>query len=165
MSDTNFFQFTTQTIQEKEFKFFELRGKKAILVVNTASKCGFTPQYEDLQEIYGRYKDKGLEILAFPSNDFGGQEPGSHTEIAEFCSSKGVTFPLMAKSSVSGASKNPIFDYLVKNSPESELGEVKWNFEKFLVDGEGRVKARFRSAVKPTAEPIVQAIETLLANQ
>lgn len=132
-----------KSIGGKEFKSDQLTDK-VVLVVNTASKCGYTPQFKDLQSLYQKYQDKGLVILGFPSDDFN-QDPGSDKEIAKFCElNYGVKFPLMAKGSVTGDKAQPLFRQLTKVSPEK--GEVQWNFEKFLVSRKGKVVARFRSA-------------------
>ncbi len=124
---------------------------QAMLIVNTASKCGFTPQYEGLEELYSQYKDKGLVILGFPCNQFGRQEPGSESEIQEFCQlNYGVSFPMFAKVDVNGANADPIFQYL-KRAKKGLLGseKIKWNFTKFLVIREGEVVGRFAPTVKP----------------
>jgi glutathione peroxidase len=136
---------------------------KVVLLVNVASKCGFTPQYTALEAIYNKYKDKGLVIVGVPSNDFGGQEPGSAEEIVTFCKSKyDVTFPLMAKIHVVGAEKHPL--YAALTGPDSAFpGEVKWNFQKFLIGRDGVLVGRFMSQVKPDSTEITQAIETALA--
>lgn len=136
-----------------------------LLIVNTASHCGYTPQYEGLQVLYQKYKKSGFEILAFPSNDFGAQEPGTSKEIKNFCETKyKVSFPLFEKNSVSGTSIQPLFDWLIRHEPEAgkNASEVKWNFEKFLISRDGKVLARFRSSVKPEDESVTRAIETAL---
>lgn len=133
---------------------------KVLLVVNVASRCGYTPQYEGLQQLYTTYKARGLEVLGFPSNDFGGQEPGSDAEIKGFCSSKfGVTFPMFSKVPVTGPSKSPVYDYLTRSSGGSE---VAWNFEKFLVDKSGKVVSRYPSRVAPSDAALTTAIEQAL---
>jgi len=136
---------------------------KVLLIVNVASKCGFTPQYAGLEKLYRRYKDKGLQVLGFPANDFMGQEPGTEEEIVKFCRAKyDVTFPLYAKSHVVGQEKSSLYQYLTgENSPFK--GEVRWNFEKFLISRDGLIIGRFRSATKPESERMVQAIEKELA--
>jgi len=133
---------------------------KAILVVNTASRCGYTPQYDGLEKLSQTYGDRGLVVLGFPSNDFGGQEPGTNSEIKQFCSTKKVTFPLFEKASVSGTGTQPLYQWLLKNSPTS--GEVSWNFEKFLVSKQGTVLARYKSGVKPESKELIEAIEAAL---
>ncbi len=132
---------------------------KVLLIVNVASNCGYTPQYEALQSLYVKYKEKGFEVLGFPCNDFGAQEPGTNKEIREFCSiNYGVTFPLFNKIKITGKDKSQLFERLI-NSPAIENGEVKWNFEKFLISKEGKVVKRFRSAVKPLSEEVIKAVE------
>lgn len=135
---------------------------KVLLIVNVASFCGYTPQYEGLEEIYQTYKDKGFEILAFPCNQFGQQEPGTNEEIKEFCSTKySVTFKLFDKIEVNGENRSPLFERLT-NCSAAEQGDVKWNFEKFLIAKDGTIVKRFRSKVEPTSEKITSAIETEL---
>ena len=137
----------------------EFKGK-VVLVVNTASQCGYTAQYADLQKLYEKYKDQGFVVLGFPSNDFGQQEPGSEADIQRFCSSKfGVTFPLFAKTKVLGADKSPVYAFLTKSTGG---GEVGWNFEKFLVGKNGLVIERFSSNVKPLSEHLTAAIDKAL---
>jgi glutathione peroxidase len=132
---------------------------RVLLVVNTASECGFTPQYEPLQAVHAKYKDRGFSVLAFPSNDFGEQEPGSAKEIAAFCTSKyGVTFPLFEKVKTKGDGQSPIYKVLA-----DAKGPPKWNFHKYLVDKTGRVVAAWPSSVKPDSREITEAIEGQLA--
>jgi glutathione peroxidase len=132
---------------------------KVILVVNTASFCGFTSQYEGLEKIYAKYKDKGFVVLGFPSNDFGQQEPGSNKEIADFCKNTyDVKFPMFAKSSVSGNSPNPLFKILIAKTGTTP----KWNFYKYLIDRKGNVVDSFGSVTKPTSNSITDQIEKLL---
>ncbi len=134
---------------------------KVVLIVNTASRCGFTSQYIGLEELYLRYKDRGFVVLAFPANNFMGQEPGSNEEIKSFCELKfKTTFPLFAKTSVKGADMNPLFKYLTEDS--AFKGPVTWNFNKFLVDGSGQVIARYDSRVEPLDPELVAAIEKAL---
>lgn len=136
---------------------------KALLVVNTASECGYTPQYEDLQTVYAKYKDQGLEVLAFPSNDYGKQEPGNAEEIRKFLDDQyGVQFPVFEKSIVKGDDKIPLYKSLTENSGDGIEGEVKWNFTKFLVDPEGNVIKRFEPKVSPTDPELLAAIEQVL---
>jgi glutathione peroxidase len=136
---------------------------KVLLIVNVASKCGYTPQYDGLQNIYSKYKDQGFEVLAFPCNDFGGQEPGTNQEIQEFCTTNfGVEFPLFDKVKVLGDEKSDLYE-LLTNSPAVENGDVKWNFEKFLVSKTGEVISRFKSNVQPESEELTTAIENALA--
>ena len=152
------------TVTTNRGEMLDLKDKlgKVLLVVNTASKCGFTPQYEGLEALYQRYKDRGFEVLGFPCNQFGAQEPGSNEEIARFCSVNfGVTFPLMAKIEVNGPDASPLFDWL-KREAKGVLGTsaIKWNFTKFLIDREGRVVRRY--APTDTPERIARDIEALL---
>ena len=127
----------------------EYKGK-VILIVNTASKCGFTPQFEGLEKLYKKYESKGVVILGFPCNQFLRQDPGSNEDILSFCQlNYGVTFPMLAKLKVKGKDIHPLFDYLVTNSPVRPLKKVKWNFEKFLVSQDGEIVNRFGSNVKP----------------
>jgi glutathione peroxidase len=137
---------------------------EAVLIVNVASKCGFTPQYAALEEIHRRYKGQGFSVLGVPCNQFGGQEPGSPTEIASFCSTTyGVTFPLTEKVDVNGPDRHPLYVELTAMADrEGEAGDVKWNFEKFLVSPDGEVVARFRSEVTPDAPELLSAIESVL---
>ena len=138
------------------------RGRP-MLIVNTASKCGFTKQYDTLQKLYETYGDRGLAIIGFPSNDFGNQEPGTEEEIAAFCRlNYGVTFPMMAKVHTKGAGQAPIYRTLTEETADGIRGEIKWNFTKFLVDAEGRVVARFEPAVDPMSDEVMSRIEELL---
>ncbi len=142
----------------KDVKLSSYEGK-VLLIVNVASRCGFTPQYKALEAIYEKYKDKGFEILAFPCNDFGGQEPGTNAEIKQFCETKyNVTFKLFDKIKVLGKDKAPLYAFLT-NNPAVEKGDIKWNFEKFLIDRKGNVVDRFRSAVTPDSKELTSAIE------
>ncbi|MEU6249583.1 glutathione peroxidase [Glycomyces sp. NPDC047010] len=139
-----------------------------VLIVNTASKCGLTPQYEGLQAAYEEYRDRGFTVLGFPANDFMGQEPGTDEEIAEFCSVRyAVTFPLMAKISVAGETRHPLYTELIARRPVIEGkadadAEVQWNFEKFLIDRNGEVAARFAPTVAPDDPALRKAIEAEL---
>jgi glutathione peroxidase len=136
---------------------------KVLLIVNTASRCGFTPQYKGLEELYQRYRDMGFVVLAFPANDFMGQEPGTDQEIKNFCELKyNITFPLFARSSVKGAEISPLFRYLTEGS--NFPGPVTWNFNKFLVDRNGQVAARFDSRVTPLSEELELAIKKELSH-
>jgi glutathione peroxidase len=138
---------------------------KVVLAVNVASKCGFTPQYAGLQRLYDKYSGRGFTVLGFPSNQFMGQEPGSAEQIAEFCSLKyGVTFPLYTKLDVKGSKQHPLYEILSASSDDGgKAGDVKWNFEKFLVGKDGKVVRRFRSRTTPEDPAVVGAIEDLLA--
>ncbi|MCC6652036.1 MAG: glutathione peroxidase [Candidatus Eisenbacteria bacterium] len=137
---------------------------KVLLVVNTASRCGFTPQYEGLEALYQKYRAQGFEVLAFPANDFLSQEPGTDEEIEEFCSTRfGTKFPLFSKIHVKGGKIAPLYSWLTKDS--AFPGDVEWNFTKFLIGPDGKVVARFPSKVKPLAPEITGQIETLLASR
>ena len=134
---------------------------KVMLLVNTASMCGNTPQYEGLQTLYEQYREQGLEILAFPANNFGKQEPGTNTEIKSFCYTKyALKFPLFSKISVKGEDMHPLYHYLTTQSPFP--GEIEWNFQKFLVNRQGEVIARYRPGLKPLSPQVVQDIERAL---
>lgn len=138
---------------------------KVLLIVNVASRCGYTPQYTGLEALQEKYKDKGFAVLGFPCNQFGGQEPGTNEEIKQFCSSKyQVTFPLYDKIEVNGANRHPLYTELAgKDSPYP--GDIKWNFSKFLISRDGKILKRFESKVKPDSEELVQAIEKALAEK
>lgn len=134
-----------------------------ILIVNTASRCGFARQYDDLESLWQRYRDRGLLVVGFPSNDFRGQEPLNDTEIQNTCRiNHGVTFPLYPKAPVTGPNKQPVFTFLTEHGPTELRGNVKWNFEKFLIDREGYLIGRWRSYVSPNASAIRKAIERAL---
>jgi glutathione peroxidase len=135
---------------------------KTVLLVNVASKCGYTPQYEALEAVYLKYKDRGFTVVGVPCNDFGAQEPGSNKEIKEFCSSKySVTFPLMDKVHVKGPAQHPLYAYLT-GKDATFPGDIKWNFGKFLIGPDGKVLKRWDSAVKPDSKEITDAIEAAL---
>jgi len=156
------FDFVCQTTAGKDKPLSDYQDK-VLLVVNTASKCGFTPQFEGLETLYEKYKDRGLEILGFPCNQFGKQDPGSNDEITEFCQlNYGVSFPMFGKIDVNGGDADPLYQHLKKEAPGA-LGTkaIKWNFTKFLVDGSGKVLKRYSSATKP--KDIAKDIEKLLA--
>ncbi len=151
-----------KTLRGKETSLSEYKGK-VLLIVNTASKCGLTPQYAGLEKLYLTYKDRGLVVLGFPSNDFLAQEPGSAEQIEEFCQiNYGVSFPLYAKNPVKGADKQPLYQLLTQAKAEGPAGEISWNFEKFLVDREGRVKIRFSPKTSPEDKAVIEALESLL---
>lgn len=153
--------FKVKDIDGKEVDLSIYEGK-VVLIVNVASKCGYTKQYDGLEAIYNKYKDQGLVILGFPCNDFGGQEPGTNDEIKEFCSTKfSVTFPMMDKVSVLGDNKTPLFAYLTDNSVTGTK-DIKWNFEKFLINKKGEIVERFVSKDEPEGEKVTKAIEALL---
>ena len=150
-----------KTIDGEDVSLATYRGK-ALLIVNTASECGFTPQYEGLETLYEKYKDRGLVVLGFPCNDFGAQEPGSSTDIKAFCSGKyHVSFPLFEKVRAKG-DKSPIYKTLTEEVDPSLRGEIKWNFTKFLVDTQGHVVARFEPGVKPMDAQVTEQVERVL---
>lgn len=150
--------FTVHSISGGKIDFSDFKGKK-ILVVNTASECGYTPQYAGLQDLYEKYKNQ-LVIVGFPANNFGGQEPGSNKEIENFCEKNyGVTFPMAAKISVKGEDIAPIFHWLTHKEDNKVMdAEIKWNFTKFLLDENGRLLAKFDSSVEPLSEELLEAI-------
>lgn len=153
---------TVKLLDGGEKSLADYRGK-ALLVVNTASECGHTPQYAGLQQVYGTYKDQGLEVLAFPSNDFGGQEPGTPEQIREFVDSKySVEFEMFDKVVIKGDEKSPLYETLTEATADGIKGEVEWNFTKFLVDPQGRVVQRFDSETQPTDPSVIAAIERVL---
>jgi glutathione peroxidase len=141
----------------------EIKGK-ATLIVNVASRCGLTPQYETLEAIHENYKDRGFTVLGVPCNQFGQQEPGTPEQIATFCSETyGVTFPMTEKVDVNGPERHPLYQQLTAiPDDEGEAGDIQWNFEKFLVSPEGQVVARFRPAVTPDSKEVISAIESVL---
>jgi glutathione peroxidase len=155
--------FTMKDIDGKDVSLSQYRGK-VLLLVNVASKCGLTPQYEGLQKLYLKYKDRGLIVLGFPANNFMGQEPGTNEEIKSFCSLKyNVSFPMFSKISVKGDDINPLFKFLTDKGTNPEFGgDIRWNFNKFLVDKNGKVVARFEPMVKPDNEQMIQTIEKAL---
>ncbi|WP_299821143.1 glutathione peroxidase [uncultured Pontibacter sp.] len=155
-STSSFYTFKMETLEGKEVDFSQYKGKK-VLLVNTASECGFTPQYEDLQKLNEQHGDK-VVILGFPANNFGGQEPGSNEEIASFCQKNyGVSFQMFDKISVAGEDKHPLYTWLTDNAPNHE--EPNWNFCKYLVNENGEVVAFYPSKVKPMGEEILAAIQ------
>lgn len=180
MSD--FFGFDVQTIRNEPTTLADWRGQ-VLLIVNTASKCGLTPQYAGLEALHARFKDRGFSVLGFPANDFAGQEPGTNDEIAAFCeTSFGVSFPLFGKVAVTGAARHPLYTALTTAAPEAtsvsgedfraklkgygitptEAPEVLWNFEKFLVGRDGKIIARFAPDTAPDAPAVIAAIEAAL---
>ena len=149
---------TVLDINNKQVKLSDYHGK-VLMIVNVASECGYTKQYAGLQKVYEKYNPQGFEILAFPCNDFGGQEPGTNEQIQNFCSSKfGVTFKLFDKIKVLGEDKSPLYERLTNNSV-TEKGDVKWNFEKFIISKEGKIVNRFRTKIEPTSDEVITAIE------
>ena len=161
---SSIYEFKMKRLDGSEQSFADYRGK-VLMFVNVASFCGNTPQYTGLEEIYKRYHAKGLEILGFPANNFGAQEPGTDKEIAEFCGTNyGVTFPLFSKISVKGRNIHPIYTVLT-SSPKPIGGDVTWNFQKFLVDRQGNVTAKFNPSTSPGDKSLVSEIEELLKQQ
>ena len=162
-SMNSIYEFSIEDIDSRHVSMASYEGK-VLLIVNTASKCGFTPQYEGLQKLYETYKDQGLEILGFPSNDFMGQEPGSEEEIKAFCSlNYNVSFPMFSKLSVKGKNIHPLYDYLTSKKTNPEFsGKISWNFNKFLIDREGNIIGRFSSKIKPEDPRVIEAIEKAL---
>jgi glutathione peroxidase len=159
--------FHVKDIEGKDVDLAGYKGK-VLLIVNTASQCGLTPQYKDLEALYEKYKGQGFEVLAFPANEFGKQEPGSNEEIKEFCSTKyNVSFPLFSKVVVKGPGIDPLFDFLTSESTNPKYaGTIKWNFNKFLVNKKGEVIARFEPKKDPHwTEPVATAIEKALAEK
>jgi glutathione peroxidase len=158
--------FKMKSLAGKEVDLSKYQGK-VVLIVNVASKCGFTPQYKGLQELHKKYATQGLAILGFPANDFGQQEPGSEQEIGEFCQKNyGVEFDMFSKISVKGPQQSNLYRQLTSEKTDPKFaGEVKWNFEKFLIGRDGEIVARFRSKVAPNSEEMVKAIEAELAKK
>ena len=155
-------EITVKDINLNNVKLSDYKGK-VLLIVNVASKCGFTSQYADLQKIYEKYKDQGFEVLGFPCNDFGGQEPRTNEEIKNFCSlNYGVTFPMFDKVHVKGEGKSSLFEVLT-NNPVTGKSSIKWNFEKFVINKESHVVDRFRTAKKPDSKKIISVIEQELS--
>ena len=152
----NVFSYKALSLDGKKVLLSAYKGK-ALLIVNTASRCGFTPQYRSLETLYEKYKDRGFEVLAFPANNFRGQEPGSNEEIRDFC------FPLFSKISVAGSDIHPLYAYLTTHSGFN--GPITWNFNKFLVDQEGKVVNRFDSSVDPLDPSLTSALEALLSEK
>jgi len=157
------YDFTMNSIDGQPLPLSNFKGK-VLLIVNVASFCGFTPQYEGLEAVYERYKDQGFVIAGFPANNFGAQEPGTNEEIKTFCSRKyNVKFPIYSKISVKGEDKAPLYQFLTDTTANPKTGgEIKWNFTKFLIDRNGKVIARFESPVKPDSPEVISAIEKAL---
>ncbi|MCS6819041.1 MAG: glutathione peroxidase [Chitinophagales bacterium] len=157
-------EFTMKTIDGKELSLSTFKGK-VLLIVNVASKCGLTPQYKEIEALYRKYKDKGLVVLGFPANNFLGQEPGTDKEIKEFCTTKyDVTFPMFSKISVKGKDQHPLYQYLTQKSNNGVIdADVKWNFQKFLVDKNGKVITSFSPQTSVNDESVIREIEKALA--
>jgi glutathione peroxidase len=165
-AEASIFEFTMKDIDGRDVKLDAYRGK-VIMIVNAASKCGYTPQYEGLQALYKSYQEQGLVILGFPANNFMGQEPGTEAEIKEFCSLKyNVTFPMFSKISVKGEDQHPLYTFLTnpKSNPDFS-GEITWNFNKFLLDRKGKISGRFATKEDPQSEAVTSAIEKLLSQK
>ncbi len=162
-SASDIYGFTLDSIDGKPAPLTAYKGK-VLLLVNVASKCGYTPQYSGLEKTYRQYKDRGFFILGFPANNFGSQEPGTNDEIKSFCSrTYDVTFPLYAKSSVKGADINPLYRFLTdKNENPATGGDIRWNFTKFLVGRDGTIITRFEPNVAPDSPAVLEAIEKAL---
>lgn len=156
LAQQSFYDFTVKTIDGQDYPLSQLKGKK-VLVVNTASKCGFTPQYEDLEKLYKEFKDSGLVIIGFPANNFMSQEPGTNEEIASFCSlNYGVTFPMMEKISVKGDDMHPLYQWLTsKDMNGFKNSKVKWNFQKYAINEQGKLVEIFSTKTKPYSEEIL----------
>ena len=154
------YQFTVEDINGKPFALADLKGKK-VMIVNTASKCGLTPQYKELEALYQQYKDKDFIIIGFPANNFLGQEPGSNEQIASFCSiNYGVTFPMMSKISVKGKNMHPLYQFLTQKSKNGvEDSKVKWNFQKYLIGRDGKLEKVIDPKTLPSSDEVKQWIE------
>jgi len=155
----SFYDFKVKTIDGTDFSLSQLKGKK-VLVVNTASKCGYTSQYETLEQVYEKYKNQNFVIIGFPANNFGAQEPGTNKEIREFCTSKfSVTFPMMEKISVKGSDIDPLYKWLTSKAENGKMdSEVKWNFQKYLIDESGNLVDVLYSKEKPDSEKVINWI-------
>ncbi|WP_224249955.1 glutathione peroxidase [Hyalangium gracile] len=154
----SFFELKTNRLNGKSENLADYKGK-VLLVVNTASECGYTPQYAGLEKLWGSYKDKGVVVLGFPSNDFGGQEPGSSQEIARFCELRfKVSFPMFEKVKTKGEGQSPVYEFLARKH-----GAPKWNFHKYVVGKDGQVKAAFPSSVEPESPELKKALDSALA--
>ena len=160
MAASSVYDFTLKSIDGKPMPLSDFKGK-VVLLVNVASKCGYTPQYTALEALYEKYKDRDFVIVGVPANNFGGQEPGTNEEIKTFCKSKySVTFPMMGKVSVKGADQTPLYQFLTASETDSKFaGEIKWNFTKFLVSKDGKIVNRFESKVTPDDPQVIAAVE------
>lgn len=158
------YEFNAKTITGQNKPLADYKGK-ALLIVNVASKCGLTPQYAGLEKLHEKYADKGLRVLGFPANEFGAQEPGTESEIAQFCTTNyGVKFDMFSKVKVKGPGIDPLFDFLTSPATDPKFaGEIKWNFNKFLIGKDGTVLARFEPPVEPLSAEVTQAIEKAIA--
>ncbi|MGE5316638.1 MAG: glutathione peroxidase [Chloroflexota bacterium] len=156
----SFYDFKVKTISGETYDLASLKGKK-VMVVNTASKCGNTPQYENLEALYEKYKDRNFVIIGFPANNFMGQEPGTNEEIAQFCKvNYGVTFPMMEKISVKGNDQHPLYSWLTEKNKNGKMdSEVKWNFQKYLIDENGQLAGVIQPKEKPDSEKVINWIE------
>ncbi len=163
MTQKSIYDFTLNDIDGKPRSLSSYRGK-VLMIVNTASECGYTPQYETLEKLYKTYKEKGFQILAFPANNFGEQEPGTNAEIKKFCATKfATTFDLFGKIDVKGKDQHPLYKFITNESPYP--GEIKWNFQKYLVDRKGAIVARYMSAVDPMSKEVRSTVEKLLSEK
>jgi glutathione peroxidase len=162
--EKSIYDYTMNSIDGESASLSKYQGK-VVLLVNVASRCGFTPQYTALEKVYEKYKDRGFVIVGIPANNFGGQEPGSNQEIKTFCSTKySVTFPMMAKVSVKGRDKTPLYQFLTDKSANPQIGgEIQWNFTKFLIGADGHPVARFEPDVTPDSPQVTAAIEKEIA--
>jgi glutathione peroxidase len=160
MTKETIYQFKVQDLAGDEFDFATLKGKR-IIIVNTASECGLTPQYEQLQAVYNQYKDQNLVIVGFPANNFGSQEPGSNAQIASFCQKNyGVTFPMMTKISVKGNDMHPVYQFLTQKAKNGlEDSSVQWNFQKYLINSNGELEKVVAPSTLPTDSEIINWIE------
>ncbi|MBS1710034.1 MAG: glutathione peroxidase [Armatimonadetes bacterium] len=159
----NIYAFKLKNIDGKDTGLDKYKGK-VLLVVNVASKCGLTPQYEGLEALYKKYKDKGLVVMGFPANEFGGQEPGSNEEIKKFCTGKyDVTFPMFSKIVVKGEETHPLYKWLLSQTPQHQ--DIEWNFAKFLVGRDGKVIQRFHPKTTPEDKDLVASLEKALASK
>jgi glutathione peroxidase len=161
---SSIYDFTLKDIDGNDVNLGKYKGN-VLLIVNTASRCGYTPQYEALQAIFERYRDQGFYVLGFPANNFMGQEPGTEKEIKEFCTLKyNVTFPMFSKISVTGSDQHPLYRFLTNKKTNPEFGgDISWNFNKFLINRNGKIVARFGSKEKPDDPAVTAAIEKALA--
>jgi glutathione peroxidase len=160
---SSLYEFTMNSLEGKPMPMADFKGK-VMLLVNVASRCGYTPQYDGLEALYEKYKGQGLVVIGFPANNFGGQEPGTNAEIRDFCErTYHVKFPMYSKTSVKGADKTPLYQFLTSSAANpSTSGEIQWNFTKFLVDRSGKVIQRFEPDVEPQSREVVAAIEKAL---